>query len=74
MALLEAGFNKEIEKNTTLLLKQEKETEVYQAIKLLMDKEANNNLHPEMEANNPAFKLYLQFKAENVSIPELSNL
>ena len=67
IALLEAGFNKEIGKNTSLLLKQEKEYEGYQAIRDLLDKESINQLHPEAEAMNPAFKLYLQFKTENVS-------
>ena len=67
IALLEAGFNKEISKNTTLLLKQEKEQEVFQAIRELLEKEAANELHPEAEATNPAFKIYLQFKTENVS-------
>ena len=67
IALLEAGFNKEIEKNTALLLEQEKETEVYLAIKSLLDKEAANNLLPEVEASNPAYKLFIQFKADNVS-------
>ena len=64
--MLEAGFNKDISKNTELLLKQEKEQEVFQAIRELLEKEANNSLHPEAEAANPAFKLYLQFKTENV--------
>ena len=68
IALLEAGFNKEIDKNTTLLLKQEKETDVYQAIKTLLEKDASNTLHPEMETANPAYKLFLKFKAENVSV------
>ena len=67
IALLEAGFNKEIGKNTTLLLKQEKEYEVFQSIRELLEKESSNALHPEAEAMNPAFKLYLQYKTENVS-------
>ena len=67
IALLETGFNKEIEKNTTLLLEQEKETEVYLAIRKLLEKEATNNLLPEVEASNPAYKLFIQFKADNVS-------
>ena len=65
--MLEAGFNKEIGKNTTLLLKQEKEFEVFQSIKEYLQQEAENKLHPETEAGNPAFKLFLQFKTENVS-------
>ena len=68
IALLEAGFNRDIEKNTAILLEQEKETEVYLAIKTLLDKEAANDLLPEAEASNPAYKLFIQFKADNVSI------
>ena len=64
---METGFNKEIEKNTTLLLEQEKQTEVYVAIKQLLEKEASNALLPEVEASNPAYKMFLQFKADNVS-------
>ena len=67
IALLEAGFNKEIGKNTTLLLKQEKEMEAFQTIRDYLDQEAANTLHPEAEATNPAFKLYLKFKSDNVS-------
>ena len=67
IAVLEAGFNKEIGKNTTLLLEHEKETEVYLAIKALLDKEASDNLLPEVEVTNPAYKLFIQFKADNVS-------
>ena len=66
--MLEAGFNKEISKNTALLLKQEKEIEVFSAIRELLEKDASNTLHPEAEAANPKFKLYLQYKTENVSI------
>ena len=69
IALLEAGFNRDIEKNTAILLEQEKETEVYLAIKTLLDKEAANDLLPEVEAANPAYKLFIQFKADNVSRP-----
>ena len=65
LAVLVAGFNKEIEKSTAILLKQEKEAEAYQAIKNLLDKEANNDLHHEAEATNPAFKLFLKFRQEN---------
>ena len=66
--MLEAGFNKEIGKNTTLLLKQEKEMEVFLKIRDFLDQEAANTLHPEAEAANPAFKIYLQYKTENVSL------
>ena len=68
IAVLETGFNKEIEKNTALLLEQEKQTEVYLAIQKLLDKEAANDLLPEVEAANPAYKLFIQYKADNVSI------
>ena len=67
IALLEAGFNKEIEKNTSALMKHEKELDVYQAMKVLIDKDSMNELQPAVEAANPAYKMFLQFKAENVS-------
>ena len=67
IALLEAGFNKEIEKNTSALMKHEKELDAYQAVKILIDKEAMHELQPALEAGNPAYKMFLQFKAENVS-------
>jgi len=67
IAVLESGFNKEISKNTTLLLKQEKEQEAFQAVREYLDLEASNMLHPETEASNPAFKMFLQYKTENVS-------
>ena len=65
--MLESGFNKEISKNTALLLKQEKELEAFQAVREYLDMEASNTLHPETEASNPAFKMFLQYKTENVS-------
>ena len=40
---------------------------MFQGIKELLEKEASNTLHPEAEAANPKFKLYLQYKTENVS-------
>ena len=64
---MEAGFNKEIDKNTTRLLKQEKEFEAFQAIKKFIDLDQKGRLQPEAEAGNPAFKLFLTFRTEHVS-------
>ena len=64
---METGFNKEIEKNTAKLLKQEKEFEVYQAIKKYIDLDKKGLLQPEAETGNPTFKLYLKHKSDNVS-------
>lgn len=67
MALLEAGYNKEIERNTATLCKQEKEIEGFQAILQLLEKEANNTLSSEEATASPVYKLFVQFKTEHVS-------
>ena len=67
ISLLESGFNKEIDKNTAKLLKQEKELEAFQAIRRYLDMEAKGNLQPEAEVGQPTFKLFLTFKNDHVS-------